>query len=62
MVHIELTLEEAELMRGMLENCLADLHDEIRHTDKRDYREQLKAQEALLKKLLLHVQGEAVPA
>lgn len=62
MVTIELTQEEAELMRNMAENCLEDLRQEIRHTDKRDYRELLKAQEELLKKLLGHLQREAVPA
>ncbi len=62
MVCIELTSEEAEKLHQLIESCLADLRDEIRHTDKKGFRAVLKSEEAFLRKLLQHLEGEGVKA
>jgi len=62
MLHLDLTDEEAQMLRGLIENCITDLRGEIWHTDGHNYREMLKAQEALLKKMLHHLEAELVPA
>ena len=62
MLHIDLADAEAQMLRGLIETSLSDLRTEIHHTDTRSYREMLKAQEALLKKLLQRLGAELVPA
>jgi len=62
MIRVELTLEEAQLLRQVLECCLDDLRDEIRHTDKKDFRNRLKSQEESLKHLLQHLEREDLKA
>jgi len=60
MIRIELTPEEAQVLRQVLECCLDDLRDEIRHTDKKDFRNRLKSQEESLKHLLQRLEVEDV--
>lgn len=48
MVHLELTPDDAEILRAALESYLSDLRVEIVHTDSRDFREGLKRQQAAL--------------
>ena len=64
MVHITLTPDEAAILRDTLAYCLSDLRTEIAHTDNRDYRDMLKRQAALLRKLQIQIeaQGPQVPA
>jgi hypothetical protein len=52
MIHLELTQEEKEMLIDILENNLSDLRMEIADTDKMDFREMLKKQKAVLKKVL----------
>jgi hypothetical protein len=52
MPKLELTGPEAELLRELAEEWLADLRGEIGHTDSKDYRETLKRKESLLRDLL----------
>ncbi len=52
MPKLELTQAEAELLREIAEEWLSDLRVEIGHTDKLEYREGLKAKEALVKHVL----------
>jgi hypothetical protein len=52
MVRIELAPEEAQELRFILETYLSDLRMEIRDTDSRDFRAQLKRREEFLKKVL----------
>jgi len=52
MPKLELTGPEAELLRELAEEWLADLRGEIGHTDSKDYREALKRKESLLRDLL----------
>lgn len=52
---VDLNDPEWQLIRGLLERERADLHTEIRHTDNREYREnlhdRLETVDGLLKKL-----------
>ncbi len=56
MIQINLTQEEIQLLRGLLDNILEDLRVEIHATDKMDYKDMLKERKALLLKLM-----EALP-
>ncbi len=60
---MDLTLEhdEAELLLGLLRNALADLREEIYHTQLSAYKADLKLDEALLKGILAKL-SVAVPA
>jgi len=59
-VDLALTPEEAEEVRLVLESSLADLHLEIRHTDRYEFRETLKARRAVLQEVLRRL--SATPA
>ena len=52
MPKLDLTGPEAELLRELAEEWLADLRLEIGHTDSKDYREALKWRESLLRDIL----------
>jgi hypothetical protein len=58
---MELTLsrDEAELLEGLLERCLADLREEIYHTDRAAYKADLKADEALMRGILAKLAAHA---
>jgi hypothetical protein len=56
MIQINLTQEEIQLLRGLLDTILEDLRVEIHATDKMEYKEMLKERKALLIKLM-----EALP-
>ena len=58
MARIELAPEEAEELRFILDGYLADLRQEIRETDSRDFRERLKQREVFVKKLLQQLEGQ----
>jgi len=53
----ELTPEEQELLRGIIEEYIADLRMEIRETDSYDFRLTLKEKEEVLKRVLQKVQS-----
>lgn len=55
MIHIELTHQEADTLRQILESDLSDLRMEIAGTEQMDFREFLKGREALLKDLLVRL-------
>jgi hypothetical protein len=55
---ITLTQEEAAALREMLGNYISDLRMEIADTDSMQFREDLKRQEVLLKKLLQQLDAE----
>ena len=52
MAQITLTQEEAATLRRILSNYVSDLRMEIADTDSWQFRQNLKHEEALLKKLL----------
>jgi hypothetical protein len=48
MASLDLTAKETELLTGYMERVLSDLSVEISGTDKKDYREEIKAERAVL--------------
>lgn len=57
MSHIDLTSEELQLLREILESTLSDLRMEIVDTDRSDYKESLKQRKDLLTRLVEKIQG-----
>ena len=45
---LELTNDERTLLAGLVDEALRDLKEEIYHTETADYKDQLKAREALM--------------
>ncbi len=54
MVHLELTADEADTLRTILQSYLEDLRMEIADTDSYDMRSDLKQVEVFIKDLLYH--------
>ena len=52
MTQLDLTKEEKDILTEILENDLSDLRMEITDTDSLDFREKLKKQKEVLKKVL----------
>lgn len=52
MIQIDLTAKEREILADVLESYLSDLRMEIASTDRMDFREELKAQKAVIEKAL----------
>ena len=61
-VDLAVTPEEAEELRLVLESSLADLHTEISHTDRYEFREILKARRAVLQGVLRRLSVTPVAA
>jgi hypothetical protein len=59
MSQFNLSPEEVQVIREILESYLGDLRVEVHHTDDFDYREGLKHKEVVIKKLLQQLQPEA---
>jgi hypothetical protein len=51
MHHLDLSSEDAWILRDTLESYLSDLRMEIADTDRQDYRDQLKHREAVLERI-----------
>ena len=58
MAQITLTQEEAATLREVLSSYVSDLRMEVADTDSSQFRENLKREEALLKKLLQQLDAE----
>jgi hypothetical protein len=58
MAQITLTQDEAAVLRGALSSYLSDLRMEIADTDSWQFRQNLKREEVLLKKLLEQLDAE----
>jgi hypothetical protein len=58
MAQIILTQEEAAVLRGALNSYVSDLRMEIADTDSWQFRQNLKHEEALLKKLMEQLDAE----
>ncbi len=52
MVQIDLTTDEIEVLRDVLQSYLSDLRMEIADTDRMDFREMLKERKRILVKVL----------
>lgn len=61
MCDLRLTQTEEILLRKILESYLSDLRVEIAHTDLKDYRETLKAEETFIKELLRRLEHASAP-
>jgi hypothetical protein len=61
-VDLAVTPEEAEEVRHVIESSLADLHLEIAHTDRYEFREILKARRAVLLGVLRRLSARPVEA
>lgn len=59
MITIELSSEEKNILRQLVENYISDLSMEISHTDRKDYRETLKMRRNVLQKLLTALEEAA---
>jgi hypothetical protein len=55
MLHIDLTIEERNLLDQMLDACLVELRGEVSATHNREYKETLKQREVLLRKIIAAV-------
>jgi len=64
MLHIDLTVEERNLMEEMLDAYLTDLRGEVSATHSHEYKEDLKKREVLLRKIIaaVHEAKEVEPA
>lgn len=64
MIQIELTLDEAEMLRAILEVYLADLRVEIADTDEKGYRQVLKEEARFIQTCLQRLRENAsqIPA
>jgi hypothetical protein len=62
MVRIELAPEEAEALHFILDSYLSDLRSEIRETDSRTFRANLKQREEFVKKLMQQLEGAGAAA
>jgi hypothetical protein len=51
MLFLEISNEESQILKNVLENCLADLRMEITKTDNLRYKEMLKKRKAVLLKI-----------
>jgi len=51
MYHLDLSSEDAYVLRDTLEQYLSDLRMEIADTDRLDYRDQLKHRKAILQRV-----------
>lgn len=60
MVSLELSVEEADLLKDIFQSYFNDLRMEISHTDSMDFRDYLKSKEALLRRLMHEL--DEVPA
>ncbi|MBN8705540.1 MAG: hypothetical protein LCH54_01770 [Bacteroidetes bacterium] len=60
MVTLELSTEEADLLKDIFQSYFNDLRMEISHTDSMDFRDYLKSKEALLRRLMHEL--DEVPA
>ena len=59
MITIELQAEEAAILGKVLASSLSQLHDEIAHTDNRDYRESLKQERTRIRDILERLPARA---
>lgn len=59
MVRLELTEPEVDVLKEVLEYALSELRMEIADTDRKDFREQLKAQKEALTGILERLGAES---
>ncbi len=55
MIQIDLTEEETEILREILESDISDLRMEVANTDSMEYRERLKMKKSVLLKVVSRI-------
>ncbi len=58
MIQIELTKDEAEKLKEILQAYLSDLRMEVADTDRKDFRDMLKENEVFLKVFLTRIKAK----
>ncbi|HEV7587676.1 MAG TPA: hypothetical protein VGO40_06060 [Longimicrobium sp.] len=58
-MNLDLTQEDAAILRDVIRSYLSDLHDEIAHTENYEFREGLQARQRRLTDLLERLGGES---
>jgi hypothetical protein len=58
MLRLELSREEAAMLRQVLESYVSDLRMEISDTDRMEFREELKIRESFLKGLIARLEEQ----
>ena len=64
MITLKLDDKEAVILHNIIASFMEELRVEIMHTDRREYREMLKQQETIVRKILedLETKGVEIPA
>ena len=57
-MRVELTIDEAVTLRGLLRDCLPDLKREIARTEHHDFRHQLVIREELCERLIAQLDAD----
>jgi hypothetical protein len=60
MLTIRITRPEALLLTQMLQDAWNDLRVEVRHTDRLDFKEELKERERMVQGLIIKLQSDKV--
>jgi hypothetical protein len=61
-MQLQLTAEELEVLRDLLNRELGNVKEEVYRTDTPEYKRLVKTREASIVSLLAKVQGDAAPA
>jgi hypothetical protein len=57
-MQLELTAQEAQVLRELVEHALGNIKEEAYHTDSQDYKRLVKAREATIVGILKKLQGD----
>jgi hypothetical protein len=60
MITLRLNNDEAEILRNIVASFIENLRVEIMHTDRREYRDMLKRQEIIVKKILEGLEAKSM--
>ena len=60
MIHLDLKVEEQQALLDVLETSISELHTEIIHTERREYKTMLKSRKQLLMEMLEHLRSAPV--
>jgi hypothetical protein len=58
-MQVTLTEPESEYLEGLLEKALGELREEVYHTDDPRFKDDLKAEEAILRNILAKLSAKA---
>lgn len=58
---IELTAEEADMLRDVISHVIGDMNVEVFRTDTHDFKEMLKHRREVLERILVRLAPEQVP-